>query len=83
MPATYFLSVALLLIGIVVRVRSSGRFLATYERKHATPPPKNWLARKDLDPEVEHWRRRTVQGTAIALIGILVLFFEVGFGLSA
>ena len=83
MPATYLLSVALLLIGIVVRVRSSGRFLASYQRRHATPPPRNWLSRKDPDPEVEHWRRRTVQGTAIALIGILVMFFQIGFNPSA
>lgn len=68
------LLIALLFIGIGIRLFGWRPYLERHARRYRDAPPRGWLWTPVDDPEVERWRRIMVVGSILAIGGSLGLF---------
>ena len=57
---------------LVVYMYVSRKHLLVYVERYKSLPAKNWILRRDPDPEVERWRRLRLVVTGVLLALLLV-----------
>jgi len=72
------IGLAILILGLVVYVPMSGRFMQGYQGRYGRIPPRLWMFRSVDDPEIERWRRYAAISLAVNLIGVMLVFATSG-----
>lgn len=67
-------SLAILVVGLLVYVPASGRFMRDYQGRYGHVPPRSWMLHRVDDPEIERWRRYAAVSLAVNVIGVMLVF---------
>ena len=71
-------ALAILIVGLVVYVPMSGRFMQGYQGRYGKVPPRRWMFQSVDDPELERWRRYAALSLIVNLVGVMLVFATSG-----
>ena len=67
---------AFLVLGLAIRIATSGRYIDAHWKAFRAHPTRMWMFHTVADPEVERLRRFAASGSVLMIVGVLFLLFS-------
>ena len=67
---------AFLVLGLAIRISTSGRYIDAYWKVYRSHPTRTWMFHGVSDAEVERLRRFAASGSVLMIVGVLILLFS-------
>jgi hypothetical protein len=72
----YWIGLALIVVGVALRLRFGRPFLDAYAKRYSKAPPRGWLWTSDPDVNVERLRRLAALGSGLMVAGSLFILIN-------